>query len=140
MTENHEEQKKLYKTFKSNLLAEEVYNNEALDLRRDENILKVELNRVNVDLMKKERSETYQKRLKMLLENFDKSKAEVDRITKKELFQFVFKEILIKNKKIIKITFYQPFAQYWKELKCNLTQVVTEASQKPYILLPTAVK
>ena len=58
--------------------------------------------------------------------------------TKKELLQCVFKEILIKDKKIVSISFYRPFARYCKELKCVLTQVVAESSKNPYLLRPTA--
>ncbi len=88
--------------------------------------------------MQKERSDVYQRKLQRLLENFTQTREHIDRLTKKELLHFVFKDILIKNKLIVKITFYQPFSRYWEELKCNINQVMAKGLEKPYILLPTA--
>jgi len=79
--------------------------------------LKIQLNKVNIELMQKERSDVYHRKLKRLLENFSQTREHIDPLTKKELLQFVFKDILIKNKVIVKISFYQPFARYWEELK-----------------------
>ena len=76
----------------------------------------------------------------MLLENFSQTREHIDSLTKKELLQFVFKDILIKNKVIVKISFYQPFARYWEELKCNINQVMTEGLEKSYILQPSVAR
>ncbi len=140
LVKNLDEQNLLYKTYKSKLLAEEIYTNEAIDLRKNEQRLKVELNKVQIELMQKEHSEAYQRTLKRLLEHFDEARENIDAITKKELLQCVFKEILIKDKKIVKISFYQPFLRYWKELKCDITQTMAMGSQNSSLLRPTAVK
>ena len=137
---NLEQQKRLSQSYTSGLLAEEVYANEALDLRRDEKDFKSQLDKVNIELMQKERSDVYHRKLKRLLENFSQTRQHIDPLTKKELLQFVFKDILIKNKVIVKISFYQPFSRYWEELKCNINQVMTEGLEKPYILLPTVAR
>ncbi|MFH0754532.1 MAG: recombinase family protein [Candidatus Omnitrophota bacterium] len=140
LRENLEQQKKLFNAYKNKLIAEEVYTNEAIDLRRDEQGFKGQLNKVNIELMQKERSEAYQRKLGRLLEEFSRTKEQIDPLTKKELLQLVFKDILIKNKVIVKISFYQPFARYWKELECNINQVMAESLARSYILLPTAVR
>jgi len=136
LKENYEQQKKLFDSFKHNLLAQEVYANEATLLRKGEQDLKVQLNKFNIELMQKERSDEYQRTLKRLLDDFSKTRGCIDSITKKELLQFVFKDILIKDKVVVKISFYQPFARYWKELKCNTRQLTTRSLENTYILRP----
>ncbi len=138
LQQNLAEQQKLNQSFRKGVLAEEAYDNEAIDLRRQEKELKSQLNTVHMAFIKKEHSELYQRKLKRLLSEFDASRETVDITTKKEMLQFVFKEILIKDKKIVTIDFYHPFSRYWKELECNITQVTTMRNENSSLLKPTA--
>ncbi len=140
LRENLANQKKLYDSYEANLIAIEIFKDKSIDLRNDEQNLRKEITKIEVRLIEKERSADYQKILNRILENFDKTKEELDPITRKELLQLVIKSILLKDKKIVKLELYQPFKRYLEELKCSTTPVITKSYENSYILKPTAAK
>ncbi len=138
LKDNFRKQKENNDARLDNLLAKEVFTNKMIDLRKEEQQIKSQIAKIKVKLLEKERSETYQRTLLRVLENFDKTKEKIDPITKKELIQLIIKSALIKDKKIAKLDLYQPFERYLKGLKCNITQIITRGTEKPYFLLPSA--
>jgi hypothetical protein len=133
-------QAKLYNTYEAKLLAKEIYEDKAIDLRNEEQRLKVGIAKVHAQMIERERSEVYQKILERVLVDFNETKGELAPITKKELLQLVIKRALIKDKKLVKLELYSPFERYLKELKCNINQIMTTALGNSYLLRPTAVR
>lgn len=140
LRENLANQKKLYDAYESNLIAIEIFKDKSIDLRNDEQNLRKEIAKIELQLIEKERSKDYQRVLNRILDNFDKSKDELDPITRKELLQLVFKSILLKDKKIVRLELYQPFEKYLNEQKCNINQIIPITSENSYIWKPTAAK
>lgn len=133
-------QKKLYETYEAKLLAKEIYEDKAIDLRSIEQKLKIDIAKIHSQMIERERSEVYRRILERVLTEFNETKEELAPIEKKELLQLVIKRILIKDKKIVKLDLYQPFERYLKELKCDITQITTMALGNSYLLRPTAVR
>lgn len=140
LRENLANQKKLYDAYEANLIAIEIFKDKSIDLRNEEQNIKKEISKIELQLIEKERSKDYQRILNRILDNFDKSKDELDPITRKELLQLVFKSILLKDKKIVKLELYQPFEKYLNEQKCNINQIIPITSENSYIWKPMAAK
>jgi len=138
LKDNINRQEKLSKTYLENLLTEEAYKPLSIDLRIEEDKLRKNINGIDIKIIEKDRSEEYQNLLKSVIENFDKTKEEMDAVTKKEFLQLIFRWILIKDKKIVTMDLYQPFKRYLKEQKCNINQIIAMGTEKSYILRPMA--
>lgn len=137
---NIEKQQKLFKAYSNNLIAEEVYEDNCIDLRNEESNLKKQLSSIDMKMLENQRSENYKHLLKSVIQNFDKTKEEMDPITKKEFLQLIIKRILLKDKKIVTLELYQPFERYLKEQECNINLTIPMGNKKPYLLRPMAVK
>lgn len=125
LKENLATQTQLWKTFSGGHLAEEVYNDQCLDLRLEEKQIKSALAKLDMKMIEKEREENYRALLKKVLGQFRLTKNEMDLMTTKEAMQLIFKRIVVADKKIIQIEVYEPFETLLRELKFDITSSVT---------------
>ena len=141
LKENIKSQSKLCDAYLAKLFPLDVYKDKCIDLRVVEQKLKKEIREVNIKIFEKDRAEALTKILDRVANGFvRKTKKELDIIEQKELLQLVFKRIVLKDKKIQKVEFHEPFKTYFEEQKCNLNQVIAKTCQSSSILSPTAAK
>ena len=75
-----------------------------------------------------------------VIDNFEETKKNIDIVTQKEFLKLIFKRIMIKDARIVKIELYEPFKTFYKEVECNLTPRGATRKENSYILLPSAVR
>lgn len=137
---NLEAQKKLWQTYKADLMAVEVYKQECDKLRAEEKELKKAIAKIDMKMVEKERNNDYVRILKRIIGDFDQAKKELNIVTKKELLQLVFKRIIVNDGKIESFELYKQFKKLYEEQKCKTKPVTTAEKDDSYILQPTAVK
>ncbi len=128
---NLEAQKKLWQTYKADLMAVEVYKQECDKLRNEEKDLKKTIAKIDMKLVEKERSNDYVRILKRIIADFAQAK--------KELLQLIFKRIIVNDGKIESFELYKPFKRLYEEQKCKMKEKTAEKDDS-YILQPTAVR
>jgi hypothetical protein len=107
-------QGRLSQIFTDGLLAIEVYKKQIAPLRDEERGLKVRHQRAKLNLIEKEKSAEYQKLLKAVVNHFDYVLNNLDLAGKKGLMRLVFKNIVIKDKKIKSFEMFQPFQNMYE--------------------------
>lgn len=137
---NLEKQTKLNDVYLENLVAIEVYRDKSLLLREEEKQLKNELAKLEMRLIEKERAKEYQQLLKRVIDDFDRTKENIDIIAKKELLRLIFKRVMVDDGKIVNVELYEPFKTFYEETKCGEKAKIPTTNANSYILLPSAVR
>lgn len=143
---NLAKQKKLLKDYLDDKISDDILSDECIDLRAEEQNVKKDMAKLDMQMIEKERSEEYQALLKRVIDDFDRTKTKIDIISKKEFLRLIFKRIVVKDKKISEVQLNQPFQNYYEEMRCSqksndsLTPAKSRGKGKSYILKPTAAK
>lgn len=116
LNKNLDKQKKLLKTFLDETVSQAVFKDESLDLRVEEQRLKREMAKLDMQMVEKERSEEYQALLQRVVAEFDRIRSDVDLKMLKEALSLVFKRIVLDERTIIELELYEPFQTYFYEL------------------------
>ena len=90
----------------------EVYKPQAADLRDEEKRLRFRLAELELKLLAKEKAKGYQQYVREVVNRFTEAKDELDPIRKKEVVRVIFKEILIKDRKIVEFEVFEPFKSF----------------------------
>ncbi len=110
--ENLRQQKKLSDIYMQDCMSFEVYKPQAADLRDEEKRLRSRLAELELKLLAKEKAKGYQQYVKEVVNRFTEAKDELDPIRKKEVVRVIFKEILIKDRKIVEFEVFEPFKSF----------------------------
>lgn len=110
--DNLRKQKKLNDAYMQDCMAFEVYKDQAGDLRDEEKRLRSRLSELELKLIAKEKEKGYQQYVREVLNRFTEAKDELDPIRKKEVVRVIFKEILIKDRCVVKFELYEPFKSF----------------------------
>lgn len=143
---NFDKQRKLLKDHLDDKISEELLSDECIDLRAEEQQIKKNMAKLDMQMIEKERSEEYQALLKRVIHDFDRTKTKIDIVSKKEFLRLIFKRIVVKDKKILEAQLNQPFHNYYEEMKCSkkhndsLTPSRRRRKGKSYILRPTVAR
>lgn len=140
---NLRQQKKLTDAFMQDCMSMEIYKEKSTDLRDEEKRLKGKLAELEIKLLAKEKEKGYQQYVMEVLGRFTEAKDELDPIRKKEVVRVIFKEILIKDREIIKFELYEPFKSFLEgkePCQKKLLEVMTESALSGCVSLPSAVK
>lgn len=116
LKENLSTQTQLWKTHSKGLMSYSVYESQCIDLRKEEQDLNAALAKLDLKMLEKERSENYQALLKKVSAQFHLTKGKMDLMMMKEFLQLIFKSIVVKNKKIVKLEVYEPFETLLREM------------------------
>jgi len=111
---NIAKQEKLSGIFTEGNLAIEAYRKQISPLRDEEKQLKGKLQRLQLSLIEREKSEEYQKLLRAVITHFDYLERDIDIAGKKGLVRLVFKNIFIRNGRIKKFELYPPFKNLYE--------------------------
>lgn len=125
LKDNLAQQTQLWKKFSAGKLAEEVYDDQCLDMRLEERRIKSALAKLDMKMIEKERTENYRALLKKVVMQFKQTKENIDLPTTKDFIQLIFKRVVIENKKIIDIEVYEPFETLLRELSFDLKAVIS---------------
>ena len=119
---NLKKQSKLTDAYLENLLSEELYKQKNEGLRQEEEELKKLIALQEVREIERERSKDYLNRVEEFLEGYDPNKKIMDRETKKQIINLLFKNIKIAQKKsvfspkrIFSFSFFAPFNFFFFE-------------------------
>ena len=110
--ENLRQQKKLNDAYMQDCMSFEVYKPKAGDLRDEEKRLRNRLAELELKLLAKEKAKGYQQYVREVLNRFPEGKDQLDPIRKKEVVRVIFKEILIKDRRIVSFELFEPFKSY----------------------------
>ena len=93
-----------------------------------------------MQFIEKEKSKEYNNLLQSVLENFSETKENLTTAEKKALLRLVFKEIIIKDGKMLKYELYEPFKTLLEEvqIECQLQEIqglTTNFSMNPNFTL-----
>lgn len=141
--ENLRKQKKLNDAYMADCMAFEVYKEKAGDLRDEEKRLRDRLAELELKLLAKEKEKGYQQYVKEVLNRFTEAKDELDPIRKKEVVRVIFKEILVKDRKIVKFGLFEPFKSFLEgkePCQKKLLEAVTPSESLGCMSLPSAVR
>ena len=126
---NLKKQSKLTDAYLENLLSEELYKQKNEGLRNEEEELKKLIALQEVREIDRERSKDYLNRVEEFLEGYDPNKKVMDKETKKQILNLLFKNIKIAQKKIFAFNFFAPFNLLFFESKeksqCQINKRVT---------------
>lgn len=121
---NHNKQRELWKSHSEGLMTYAVYKDESITLRAEEQQLNKGLAKLDMKMLVKEKSEDYQNRLRKVAAQFQRTQEKLDLMTLKESLQVVFKNIVVKDKKIIKLELYEPFETFLREMNFDVNDVI----------------
>lgn len=110
--DNLRRQKKLADAYDQDCMAFEVYKEKSVDLRDEEKRLRNRLSELELKLLAREKQQGYQQYVKEVLGRFDDAKEELDSIRKKEVVRVVFKEIRVKDRKVVGFELFEPFKSF----------------------------
>ena len=140
---NRRKQKKLNDAYLEDCLSFEVYKEKAADLRDEEKRLRDRLAELELKLLAKEKEKGYQQYVKEVLNRFTEAKDELDPIRKKEVVRVIFKEILVKDRKIVKFELYEPFKSFLEgkePCQKKLLEAATPSESLGCMSLPSVVR
>ncbi len=93
-------------------LSYEVFKEKNADLRDEEKRLKSRLAELELKLLAREKEKGYQEYVREVLNRFPEGKDQLDPIRKKEVVRVIFKEILIKDRRIVSFELFEPFKSF----------------------------
>jgi len=140
---NLRKQKKLNDAYLEDCLSFEVYKEKAADLRDEEKRLRDRLAELELKLLAKEKEKGYQQYVKEVLNRFTEAKDELDPIRKKEVVRVIFKEILVKDRKVVKFELYEPFKSFLEgkePCQKKLLEAATPSESLGCMSLPSVVR
>jgi len=99
LKENKDKQKQLWRSHSDGLMSYEVYKDESIIVRAEEQEINKVLAKLDMLMIKKERSDEYKNNLRRIISQFGRSKDKMDLWNFKECLQMVFKGIFVTDKK-----------------------------------------
>ncbi len=137
---NLESQRKLFRAHSGNLIAAQIYQDEASNLRIEEHKIRKEKEDLESKLVAKEVPEEYHKQLGQLLGSFDRVKADLPVSVQRQLLRLVFKSITMLDREIIGKDLWPPFNRepFSTWLKSAVTLVETEGKEESLQLWSSA--
>ena len=137
-------QERLSGIFAEGLLAMEAYKNQILPLREEEQALRAEVSKLELQFIEREHSEQYRKLLQAVLHHVESLQKEPDLATKKGFLKLVFRTIIVDNGAIKDFRLFKPFdVLYRRERICkepDTQQEVATCQQNVSTWLPSAAK
>jgi site-specific DNA recombinase len=125
LKENKDKQKQLWRSHSDGLMSYEVYKDESIIIRAEEQEINKVLAKLDMLMIKKERSDEYKNNLRRIISQFGRSKDKMDLWNFKECLQMVFKGIFVTDKKIVKIDLYEPFDEILTEVGFDTNAVIS---------------
>lgn len=124
LKENKDKQKQLWRSHSDGLMSYEVYKDESITIRAEEQEINKALAKLDMLMIKKERSDEYRDNLRKIISQFGRSKDRMELRHFRECIQMVFKGIVVTDKKIVKIDLYEPFDEILEEMEFDTNAVI----------------
>ncbi len=121
---NLQAQKDLWRAHSKGLMSFEVYEDESIPVRAEEQQINKDLAALDIKMMEKEKSENYKILVKKIVSQFRLSQGKMDLMMTKEFLQSIFKNIVVKNRKIIKLDLYEPFDTLLSEMNFDIAKEI----------------
>ncbi len=139
---NLESQRKLFRAYSDNLIAAQIYQDEAGNLRIEEHRIRKEKEELESKLVAKEVPEEYHKQLGQLLGSFDRVKADLPVSVQRQLLRLVFKSVTVLDREISGKELWPPFNRepFSTWLKSAVTLVETEGKEESLQLWSSAFR
>ena len=141
--DNLRRQKKQADAYDQDCMAFEVYKEKCADLRDEEKRLRSRLAELELKLLAREKEKGYQQYVREVLNRFDDAKEELDPIRKKEVVRVVFKEIRVKDRKIVSFELFEPFKSFLdgkKPCQKKFLEEITVSGPSRCLSQPSAVR
>ena len=133
LRENKEKQKQLWRSHSDGLMSYEVYKDESIPIRAEEQGINKALAKLGMLMIKKERSEEYKNNLRRIIAQFAISRDKMDLGNLKETLQVVFKGIFVTDKKVVKIELYEPFDEILAEAGFDTKALIPITKESFYV-------
>ncbi|MBF0570835.1 MAG: recombinase family protein [Candidatus Omnitrophica bacterium] len=125
LKENKDKQKQLWRSHSDGLMSYEVYKDESITVRAEEQEINKALAKLDMLMIKKERSDEYRNNLRKIISQFGRSKDKMDLRNFRDCLQMVFKGIFVTDKRIVKIDLYEPFDEILAEEGFDTNAVIS---------------
>jgi hypothetical protein len=130
--ENRDKQKKLTDIYLAREIGQEVFSQSQLPLKLDEDRYKKKIQVLEMKLVEREDSLTYNRLLSAILENFPRVNDSLTISEKKALLRLIFKRIVVKDGVITEVDLFEPFKSVITEaeIECLKKQVKPNIRQR----------
>ncbi|MDP8265261.1 MAG: recombinase family protein [Candidatus Aceula lacicola] len=129
LRKNLKKQKQLWRSHSEGCMTYEVYKNESIDVRAEEQRINSDLAKLDMKTIEKERSEEYELRLKKVVSEFKRTCDKMDLMLTKEFLQLIFKRIVVKDRRIVELVVYEPFDTFLGEMNFKASSFFSEEQE-----------
>jgi len=132
LEENREKQKKLTDLYLAREIGQEIFSQSQLPLKLDDDRYKKKIQALEMKMIEREDSLTYNTLLYTILDGFPRVKNNLTISEKKAVLRLVFKKIIIREGVITEVDLYEPFKSVISqvEIECLIKQVKPKIRQR----------
>jgi len=113
---------KLTDVYLDGSIGKEIFEGKAQKLRNEEGEIRIKVERMELQMIEKEESLDYRKRAEEVVKTADSIRENLHPSLRKELLKLIFKKVLIKDKKIVKVVLFHPFDKLYRMGSAPTTQ------------------
>lgn len=105
---------KLTDVYLNGTITKAVFEQKAQNLRNEEGEIRIKIERMELQLIEKEESNDYLKRVELVAKTADSIKENLHPSLRKELLRLIFKKVLIEDKKVTEVVLFHPFDRLYQ--------------------------